>query len=152
MSQLDFLTEVLTEDELYDLKEILNFSLDPEIDLEKLQEKIALANFHQSKLTKIMLKIRLMHADLETEFEHWYSSQFHVVAENFDGFPELLKNPKDYDREIKKDDQYKATKSILRKMEQVIHAMQVKDKELSSFDWKVKGIIDLHKIQHDIMY
>jgi len=152
MSQLEFLKEVLTEDEFSDLEEIMNFSLDPKIDLEILQEKIAFASFHQAKLTKMMFKIKLMYADLETEFEAWHSAQFHDVAENFDGFPELLKTPKDYEREIKKKSEYKATKTLLRKMEQTISSMQSKEKELSSFDWKVKGIIDLHKIQHNIMY
>ena len=152
MSQLEFLKEVLTEDEFSDLEEIMNFSLDPKIDLEILQEKIAFASFHQAKLTKMMFKMKLMYADLETEFEAWHSTQFHNVAENFDGFPELLKTPKDYEREIKKDSEYKATKTMLRKMEQTISSMQTKEKELSAFDWKVKGIIDLHKIQHNIMY
>jgi len=152
MSQLEFLQEVLTDYEFDDLTEIMNFSLDPKIDLEKLQESIALASFHQSKLTKIMFKIRLMYADLETEFESWHSRQFHSIAEDYDGFPELLKTTKDYEREIRKLSEYKATKSLLRKMEQTIHAMQTKEKELSAFDWKVKGIIDLHKIQHNIMY
>jgi len=152
MSQLEFLKEVLTEQEFMDLEEIMNFSLDPKIDLEILQEKIAFASFHQSKLTKMMFKIRLMHADLETEFESWHSHQFHTIAEDFDGFPELLKTPKDYDREIKKQAEYKSTKSLLRKMEQTIFSMQAKEKELTAFDWKVKGIIDLHKIQHNIMY
>lgn len=149
---LSFLQEILTETDISDLREILDFSLDPKIDLENLQEKIAFANYFQAKLTKIIFKIRLTYVDLETEFESWFSIQIHQVATEYDGFPELLKTHKDYEREIKKHDEYTATQKILRKLEQTIKSLETKEKELAQFDWKVKGIIDIHKIQHNIIY
>ena len=152
MSQLTFLEDVLTDQELSELVEIMDFSLDPKVDLEELPEIIALAGFHQAKLTKIILKIRLMYSDLETEFEYWHSNQFHKVAEEYDGFPELLKTAKDYEREIKKDSEYKATKKLLRKMEQIAKTLESKEKELGSFDWKIKGIIDIQKLKYKIMF
>ena len=51
---LSFLKEILTEKELSDLGEILDFSLNTKIDLEKTQEHIAHANYYHSKLTKII--------------------------------------------------------------------------------------------------
>lgn len=149
---LSFLQDILTDTDISDLREILDFSLDPKIDLGNLQEKIAYANYFQAKLTKIIFKLRLTHADLETEFESWFSIHIHNVVNEYDGFPELLKTHKDYEREIKKNNEYTATQKILRKLEQTIKSLETKEKELSQFDWKIKGIIDIHKIQHNIMY
>jgi len=149
---LDFLTEVLSEKDLEDLRGILDFSLDPKIDLEKLQEKISLANYYQSKLTKITYKLKLMKVDLSIEFDKWYSEQIHNVVIDYDGFPELLKTHKDYMRELKRHPEYVETQKILQKLEATIESLQSKEKELGQVDWKAKGIIDIHKIQHNIMY
>lgn len=152
MPELEFLSEILSDNELSDLSEILDFSLDPNIDLEQLQKTVALSNFHQVKLTKILLKLKMLHVDEETEFEAWHSEQFHEVAMDYDGQAELLKTAKDYEREIKKLPEYKSYKSGIRKLEKIIEIMHAKEKEFNSFDWKVKSIIDLHKLQHNIMY
>ncbi len=149
---LKYLEIILTEKEISDLREILDFSLDTKIDLEQIQEKISLSNYFQSKLTKILLKIRLIYADLETEHENWCSIEIHNIVHTYDGFPELLKTPKDYERELKKHPDYLSDKTILRKLEQTILSLTSKEKELAQFDWKVKGIIDIHKIQNNIMY
>mgnify|MGYP006899632816 CR=1 FL=1 len=66
---LSFLKEILTEKELSDLGEILDFSLNTKIDLEKTQEHIAHANYYHSKLTKIIYKLRLNHTDLEIAYD-----------------------------------------------------------------------------------
>ena len=93
---LDFLKEILTKKEIQELREILDFSLEPKIEIEQLQEKIAFANFFHSKLTKLIYKLRLIHVDLEVTFENWYAIEIHNVALSYDGFPELLKTHKDY--------------------------------------------------------
>lgn len=149
---LSFLTDVLSAKEFKDLEEILDFSLDQKVNLENLQEKISLANFYQSKLTKIIYKLRLMHVDLEVDFDSWVSTEIHTVAIEYDGIPELLKTHKDYEREIKKMSEYIEYKKLLDKISVSIKSLETKEKELSAFDWKVKGIIDIHKIQHNIMY
>lgn len=149
---LDFLNAVLSDREIQELREILDFSLDTKIELNKLQEKIAFANYHHSKLTKIIYKLRLIYVDLEIAFEQWTSMEIHNVSLNYDGIPELLKTPKDYDREIKTLDEYKAYKTLLDKVAVSIKSLESKEKELSSFDWKVKGLIDIHKIEHNILY
>jgi hypothetical protein len=149
---LTFLKEILTDSQIYELTEILDFSLDPKVKLEEIQEKIALANYHHAKLTKIIFKLRLSHADLEIAFDNWYAIEIHNVASEYDGFPELLKTHKDYEREIKKFPEYVDNKKLLDKINVTIKSLESKEKELSSFDWKVKSIIDIHKIQHNIMY
>ena len=149
---LAFLTEILTPKEVLELQEILDFSLNPKIELENLQEKIALANFYQAKLIKIIYKLRLTHIDLEIAFEQWFAAEIHNVAIEYDGAPELFKTHKDYEREIKKFPEYAEYKSLLEKVQVSIKSLESKEKELSSFDWKEKGIIDIHKIQHNIMY
>lgn len=147
-----FLEEVLSEKDVADLHDILGFSLDPKVELEKLQEKISLANYYQSKLTKILYKLRLMMVDYEVELDQWYSEQIHEVPNDYDGFPELLKTPKDYLREVQRLPDYVENKKILRKLEETIKSLEEKQKELGQVDWKAKGIIDIHKIQHNIMY
>lgn len=149
---IDFLKDILKPKEFSELREILDFSLDPKIELKNIQEKIALANYFNSKLIKIIYKLKLFHADLEIEYDKWYSTEIHNVAVDYDGFPELLKTPKDYDREIKKTDEYVELKSMLNKINISIKSLESKEKELSSFDWKIKGIIDIHKIQNNVMY
>lgn len=149
---LDFLKEILSEKEIQELREILDFSLETKIELEKLQEKIAFANFFHSKLTKIIYKLRLAHVDLEVAFDNWYAIEIHNVALEYDGFPELLKTHKDYEREIKKFPEYVEYKKLLEKVNVSIKSLEAKEKELASFDWKMKGIIDIHKIQHNILY
>lgn len=149
---LDFLKEILTDKEITELREILDFSLEPKIDLEKLQEKIAYANYFHSKLTKIIFKLRLAHADLEVAYDHWYAVEIHNVGLEYDGFPELLKTHKDYEREIKKFPEYVENKKLLEKIAMAVKSLESKEKELAAFDWKVKGIIDIHKIQNNIMY
>lgn len=149
---LDFLKEILTEKEISELREILDFSLDPKIDLSKLQEKIAYANFYHSKLTKIIYKLRLTHTDLDVAYDNWYAIEIHNVAMEYDGLPELLKTHKDYEREIKKFPEYVEYKKLLDKVQTSIKSLESKEKELASFDWKMKGIIDIHKIQHNILY
>lgn len=149
---LDFLKEVLTKKEIEELKEILDFSLDPKIDLGSLQEKIAYANYYHSKLTKIIYKLRLAHADLAVAFENWSAIEIHEVALNYDGSSELLKTHKDYEREMKKSPEFVKNKKLLDKVEVSVKSLESKEKELAAFDWKVKGIIDIHKIQHNIMY
>ena len=110
---LDFLKEILTKKEIQELREILDFSLEPKIEIEQLQEKIAFANFFHSKLTKLIYKLRLIHVDLEVTFENWYAIEIHNVALSYDGFPELLKTHKDYEREIKKFPEYAEYKKLL---------------------------------------
>lgn len=149
---LSFLKEVLTTKEITELQEILDFSLEPKIDLDKLQEKIAYANFFHSKLTKIIYKLRLAQADLEIAYDNWFAIEIHNVAVEYDGFPELLKTHKDYEREIKKYPEYVENKKLLDKIQMSVKSLEAKEKELASFDWKVKGIIDIHKIQNNIMY
>ena len=123
---LKFLEEILTTGEITDLEEILNFSLNPKMDLKVLEEKMIFSNYYQSKLTRIILKLRLINSDATTEFESWHSSQFHEVAINYDGQPHLLKDKKDYEREITRDSEYKATKAILRKLDELIIMLTVK--------------------------
>jgi hypothetical protein len=149
---LAFLKEILTTTEITELGEILDFSLDTKIKLENLQEKIAFANFYHSKLTKILYKLRITHTDLEIAFDVWCSDEIHNVAIEYDGIPELLKTHKDYEREIKRLPEYSEYKKLLDKINVSVKSLESKEKELSSFDWKVKGIIDIHKIQHNIMY
>lgn len=149
---LDFLKEILTKKEIIELREILDFSLDTKIELEKLQENIAFANYFHSKLTKIIYKLRLAHVDLDIAFENWYAVEIHNVALAYDGSSELLKTHKDYEREIKKFPEYVEYKTLLDKTSVSIKSLESKEKELSAFDWKVKGIIDIHKIQHNILY
>jgi|SaaInlStandDraft_4_1057021.scaffolds.fasta_scaffold11874_4 hypothetical protein len=149
---LDFLKEILTKKEVEELREILEFSLNPKTELDKLQEKIAFANYFHSKLTKIIYKLRLTHTDLEIAFENWYAIEIHNVAMDYDGFPELLKTHKDYEREIKKFPEYVEYKSLLDKVQVSIKSLESKEKELASFDWKVKSIIDIHKIQNNLIY
>jgi hypothetical protein len=149
---LEFLTDILSTKEITELREILTFSLDTKIELETLQEKIAFANFYHSKLTKLLYKLRLAHVDLELAFENWYAIEIHNVALAYDGFPELLKTHKDYEREIKRFPEYTEYKGLLEKVGVSIKSLESKEKELSGFDWKVKGIIDIHKLQHNIMY
>lgn len=149
---LEFLTDILKKQEITELREILAFSLDTKIELETLQEKIAFANFYHSKLTKLLYKLRLAHVDLELAFENWYAVEIHNVALSYDGFPELLKTHKDYEREIKRFPEYVEYKGLLEKVGVSIKSLESKEKELSGFDWKVKGIIDIHKLQHNIMY
>src|SRR5574344_775268 len=149
---LDFLKEILTKKEIQELREILDFSLEPKIEIEQLQEKIAFANFFHSKLTKLIYKLRLIHVDLEVTFENWYAIEIHNVALSYDGFHELLKTHKDYEREIKKFPEYAEYKKLLDKVGVSIKSLEAKEKELASFDWKMKGIIDIHKIQHNILY
>ncbi len=149
---LSFLEEILSEEEIADLEEILNFSLNPKADLKELEEKMIFSNYYQAKLTRILLKLRLINADAVTEFEAWHSSQFHEVANNYDGYPELLKDKKDYEREIKKDSEYKITKSILRKLDELVIMLTVKDKELGQVQWIVGRIYDLEKLRHGIQY
>jgi len=149
---LAFLEDILNPKELSELREILDFSLNPKIELKDIQQKIALANYFNSKLIKIIYKLKLFYTDLEIEYEKWYSTEIHNIAIDYDGFPELLKTQKDYDREIKKNDEYVEYKSILNKVNVSIKSLESKEKELSSFDWKIKGIIDIHKIQNNLMY
>ncbi len=149
---LSFLEEILSEEEIADLEEILNFSLNPKADLKELEEKMIFSNYYQAKLTRILLKLRLINADAVTEFEAWHSTQFHEVANNYDGYPELLKDKKDYEREIKKDSEYKITKSILRKLDELVIMLTVKDKELGQVQWIVGRIYDLEKLRHGIQY
>lgn len=149
---LSFLKEVLSQKEIEELREVLDFSLDPKIELEGLQEKIALANFFQAKLIKLIYKLRLMESDLEVAYEQWYATEIHNVAIEYDGIPELFKTHKDYEREIKKHPEYAEYKLLLDKIAISIKTLEMKEKELSSFDWKVKGIIDIHKIKHNLMY
>lgn len=149
---LDFLKEILTTREISDLREILEFSLTTKVDLEKVQEKISFANYYHSKLTKIIYKLRLTHTDLEIGFENWCAVEIHNVAMDYDGIPELLKTPKDYERELKKYPEYVENKKLLDKVQVSIKSLESKEKELASFDWKIKGIIDIHKIQNNIMY
>ena len=149
---LSFLKEILTEKEISELREILDFSLDTKIDLVKLQEFIAHANYYHSKLTKIIYKLRLNHADLEIAYDHWCSVAFHEIVENYDGMEDFLKTPKDFEREIKRLPEYKANKTLVDKIQASIRSLESKEKELASFDWKVKAIIDIHKIQHGIKY
>ena len=149
---LDFLTEILTEEDFRYLNEILDYSLDRQVDLEKLQEKISVGNYLQSKLTKIIFKLRIAHAELEVEFDSWVATEIHNVAADYDGFPELLKTMKDYERELRKNDEYNATKKAVKQLEQAIKSLESKEKELGQLDWKIKGILDIHKIQHNIMY
>lgn len=148
----EFLEEVLSEKDVNDLKNILEFSLDSKVDLENLQEKISLANYYQSKLIKILYKLRLMMVDYEVELDQWYGEQIHNVAMEYDGFPELLKTHKDYMREIQRLPEYVDNKKVLRKLEETVRSLEEKQKELGQVDWKAKGIIDIHKIQHNIMY
>lgn len=149
---LTFLEEILSVEEVADLEEILNFSLNPKASLKELEEKMIFSNYYQSKLTRILLKLRLINSDVITEFESWHSTQFHEVAINYDGQPELLKDKKDYEREIKKDSEYKATKSILRKLDELIIMLTVKDKELGQVQWIVGRIYDLEKLRNQIQY
>lgn len=149
---LQFLKELLPEKDIAELVELLDFSLNTKIDLSKLQEKIAFANYHHAKLSKIILKLRLVHSDLEVEFDNWISTEIHEVVMEYDGNPELLKTPKDYDRELKRSASYVSNKKMIGKLHMLIKSLESKEKELSSFDWKVKSIIDIHKIQHNIMY
>jgi hypothetical protein len=148
----EFLEEVLSEKDVKDLRDILDYSLDSKVELENLQEKISLANYYQSKLTKILYKLRLMMVDYEVELDQWYGEQIHNVAMEYDGFPELLKTHKDYMREIQRLPEYVENKKILRKLEETVKSLEEKQKELGQVDWKAKGIIDIHKIQHNIMY
>ena len=84
------LEEILTEDELNDLKEILDFSLDTNVVIDgTLQKTVAYSSFWQSKLVKIMFKLRLTYNELEVEFEHWAAKNVHAVAFNYDGRAEL---------------------------------------------------------------
>jgi len=147
-----FLEEILSSNELNDLTEIMDFSLDKKIDLNKIQEKVAIGNFLQVKLNKIIYKLKMLYADLEVEYDIWYSTKYHIVIEEYDGFPELLKTPKDYEREIKKHPEFKEIKTLLKKFEYTITSLEMKEKEMNSFDWKVKGIIDLHKLINNIVY
>lgn len=149
---LKFLEEILSEEEISDLEEILNFSLNPKADLKELEEKMIFSNYYQSKLTRILLKLRLINADAITEFEEWHATQFHEVAMDYAGQPELLKDKKDYEREIKRNSEYKATKSILRKLEELIVMLTVKDKELGQIQWIVGRIYDLEKLRNQIQY
>ena len=59
-----------------------------------------------------------------------------------------MKTHKDYEREIKKFPEYAEYKKLLDKVGVSIKSLEAKEKELASFDWKMKGIIDIHKIQH----
>ena len=149
---LKFLEEILSEEEIADLEEILNFSLNPKADLKELEEKMIFSNYYQSKLTRILLKLRLINADAITEFEEWHSTQFHEVAMDYDGQPELLKDKKDYEREIKRNSEYKVTKSILRKLDELVIMLTVKDKELGQIQWIVGRIYDLEKLRNQIQY
>ena len=149
---LDFLKEILTDLEISDLEEILDFSLNPKADLKELEEKMIYSNYYQSKLTRILLKLRLINSDVITEFEAWHSSQYHEVSMNYDGQAELLKDKKDYEREIKRDGEYKATKTILRKLDELIVMLTTKDKELGQIQWIVGRIYDLEKLRHSIQY
>jgi len=149
---LSFLNEILTEKEISDLREILDFSLSTKIDLAKTQELIAYANYYQSKLTKIILKLRLNHVDLEIAFDQWFAGAFHEVVDEFHGQEEFLKTQRDFEREAKKLPEYKTHKSLLDKMQMLIRSLESKEKEFTSFDWKIKAIVDIHKIQHNIKY
>lgn len=149
---LSFLEEILTPKEISELREILDFSLDTKIDLKNIQEKIAFANYFNAKLTKIIYKLRLFHTGMEIEYDTWYATEIHNIAVDYDGFPELLKTPKDYDRELKKHPDYIQFKTTLNKVNVSIKSLESKEKELSAFDWKIKGIIDIHKIQNNIIY
>ena len=149
---LKFLEAILTDEEIMDLEEILNFSLDPKANLKELEEKMIFSNYYQAKLTRILLKIRLINSDAVTEFESWYSSQFHEVAMDYDGQPELLKDKKDYEREIKRNSEYGSTKAILRKLDELVIMLTVKDKELGQVQWIVGRIYDLEKLRNQIQY
>ena len=149
---LAFLKEILTEKELSELREILDFSLDTKIDLEKTQELTAHANYYHSKLTKIIFKLRLNHTDLEIAYDHWYSTTFHDTIDDYDGREEFLKTPKDFEREIKRLPEYKENKTLLNKIQVTIKSLESKEKELTSVNWSVKSIIEIHKIQHGIKY
>ena len=148
----EFLEEILSKKDVKDLQDILDYSLDSKVDLERLQEKVSLANYYQSKLTKILYKLRLLMVDYEVEFDHWYSEQIHNVAVEYDGFPELLKTHNDYMREIKRLPEYVENKKVLRKLQETVKSLEEKLKELGQVDWKAKSIIDIHKIQYNIMY
>ena len=148
----DFLNDILDDKEIIQLREILDFSLDPHIDLELLQEKIAFSSYHNAKLTNIVYKLRLAQIDLELAFDKWYAIEIHNVVLEYDGFPVLLKVPRDYDRELKKSPDYIENKRLLKKVDMAIKSLESKNKELTTFDWKVKGIIDIHKIRHNILY
>jgi hypothetical protein len=149
---LTFLDDILTEKEVSDLEEILDFSLSTKIDLEKIQENIATANYYQSKLTKIILKLRLNYTDFEIAYDQWYSQTFHDVIDDYNGREEFLKTPKDFEREIKGRPEYKKHRTLIDKVKMTITSLEMKEKELTSFDWKVKSIVDIHKIQHGIKY
>lgn len=146
------LEDLLTKKEMTELREILDFSLNQKIELQNIQEKISLANYFNAKLTKIIYKLRLIYTDIELEYETWFSQEIHNVAIDYDGIPELLKTQKDYERELKKHPEYIRFKKTLNKISVSIKSLESKEKELLSFDWKIKGIIDIHKIQHNIMY
>ena len=149
---LKFLEEILSKAEIADLEIILDFSLTSEEEPAELQKKLSLADFYQAKLTRILLKLRLINADAVTEFEYWYSTQFHEIAVNYDGLPEFLKDKKDYDREIKKDAEYRVSKSMLRKLEELIHMLTIKDKELGQIQWVIGRRTDIEKLKHLIQY
>jgi hypothetical protein len=147
-----FLDEIFNKKEIEILKEILDFSLQPNQDLVELQKKIAFSSFYQTKLQSLLLKIKFFYSDFENEFEQWVSKQIHEIPYNYDGDEKLLKTIKDYERELKKTNEYKENKTILDKLNSLIKTLENKDKELNNFDWKVKNIIDIEKIKNGIGY
>jgi hypothetical protein len=146
----DFLKEILSEKEIEMLKEILDFSLNQNQNLNDLQKKVAFSSYYQSKLQSIILKLKIFYSELETEFESWVANQIHEIPYQYDGDEKLLKSMKDYERELKRIDEYKENKKILLKLESLIKTLESKERELSNFDWKVKNIIDIEKLKNGI--
>jgi len=147
----EFLKEILNDKDYQQLKEILNFSLDKDnIEFKELQQRIAEANYFRSKLIKIILKLELLYSDLETELEQWKAEKIHEIPYEYDGQEQLLKNIKDYERELYRNKDFIKNQKDLKKLKSILNSLKLKENSLQSFDWVIKNIIDIEKIKNGI--
>jgi hypothetical protein len=146
-----YFKEIFSEKELDEMTEILEFNIGKEIDYSKLQEKIALSDFFHSKLLRYILKLKLVIDQLEVEYEKLKAEEVHEIAFNYDGLPELLKNSKDYERELNRIDEMNDIKLKLKRFKSFLDVLEKKIKELENINWHVKNIIEFEKLKNGLL-
>jgi len=143
--------EVYSDNELTEMEEIINFNIGKELDYTKLQEKIAYADYFHSKLLKYLLKLDFTIDALEVEFEKLKAEEIHEVVYNYDGAPDLLKNQKDYERELNRHDDLNSIKLKLKRFKSFKDVLEKKLKELENINWHIKNIIEFEKLKNGLL-
>jgi len=143
--------QIFSEKELDEMNEILEFNIGKDIDYSELQKKIAFSDYFHSKLLKYILKLKFAIDYLKVEYDKMKAEEIHEITFNYDGLPDLLKNSKDYERELNRVETLNDIKLKLKRYESFLDVLEKKLKELENINWHIKNIIEFEKLKNGLI-